>query len=388
MSFFFSNHRQQTMTIFMIIMIIFNIFIIQTESEDYYSLLGISRQASESEIKKAFRRLSLQYHPDKNLEDESAHEKFVEINRAYEVLSDNEKRRVYDQHGEEGVLQHERQASQSSHHHSFFDPFAHFFGQRTHQQEENPEDKRGPDVHIDLWLSLKDIYNGKIFDLVIYKQTVCKHCFGSGADSDDDIVVCSKCNGQGTIHEHRQIGIGFIQQIQRTCPQCEGKGKIIKKTCHVCHGSGVGQDSHSFFMDVQRGIPNNYEFVLENVNDEYKDRQGGHIIYHIHTLQNEEDKFVRDEQHQQHLHYFCKISLLQALVGYHIELKHFDSHIIYLDNESNVTKPDSIRVIPNEGMPIMNSHPLKFGDLFVHFQVVLPKVLTPKQKQDLEKLGL
>eukprot|EP00484_Ammonia_sp_Unknown_P022539 CAMPEP_0197048182 /NCGR_PEP_ID=MMETSP1384-20130603/23581_1 /TAXON_ID=29189 /ORGANISM="Ammonia sp." /LENGTH=398 /DNA_ID=CAMNT_0042480275 /DNA_START=248 /DNA_END=1444 /DNA_ORIENTATION=- len=364
-------------------------------SSDYYNLLGISRQSSQREIKKAFRRLATQYHPDKNPGDEEAHQKFVEINRAYEVLSDEDKRRVYNQYGEEGVKEHEKNQAAKSGRRGGGGIFDMFFNQGQ-GGDDDAEDKRGEDIEADIWLHLDEIYKGHIYDLSIFRQVLCPHCFGSGADSDDAIYECRKCGGSGSIMERRQIGIGFVQQIQKTCPKCNGQGKIVKQECRVCGGRGVHEGSHTYWVEIQRGTPDGYKLLLENEGDERADSKGGHVSFHVRTFKNMDRRttgFQRDEENINDLHYFVKINLLQALVGYNINITHLDGHVVNIENlakreedDSHVTKPLSIRTIEGEGMPIVGTFPTKFGDLHVHFEVVFPETLTQEQKIGIERL--
>ena len=170
----------------------------------------MGKQSSGRDIKKAFRRLATKYHPDKNPGDQEAHDRFVEINRAYEVLSDEDKRRAFDRYGQEGLEQHEKQQAAQNSRGRGGGIFGQFFGGGGH--DENPEDKRGTDIEADLWLHLEDVYNGHIYDLSIFREVLCPHCFGNGADSDDAIYECRKCGGTGSIMERRQIGIGFVMK--------------------------------------------------------------------------------------------------------------------------------------------------------------------------------
>eukprot|EP00485_Elphidium_margaritaceum_P010020 CAMPEP_0202691032 /NCGR_PEP_ID=MMETSP1385-20130828/5859_1 /ASSEMBLY_ACC=CAM_ASM_000861 /TAXON_ID=933848 /ORGANISM="Elphidium margaritaceum" /LENGTH=386 /DNA_ID=CAMNT_0049346373 /DNA_START=87 /DNA_END=1247 /DNA_ORIENTATION=+ len=364
---------------------------------DYYELLGLHRGSSSAkEIKKAFRRFATKYHPDKNPGDEDAHEKFVAINRAYEVLSDDDKRRVYNQYGEEGVKDYEKNQAAKQGRRGGGGIFDMFFNQG-HGAHDDNEEKRGEDIEADIWLHLSELYNGHIYDLSILRQTLCPHCFGNGADHEDDISECRKCGGSGTIMERRQIGIGFVQQIQKTCPKCNGQGKIVQKECRVCGGRGVHEGSHTYWVELQRGTPDGHHIVLENEGDEGSDSKGGHIVFNVRTFKNADRQrsgFVRDEENIHDLHYFAKVNLLQALVGYDMNITHLDGHIVQLANMPNeqtneasqVTPPLSIRTIEGEGMPIMGTFPTKFGDLHVHFEIVFPQSLTEQQKNGIDQL--
>lgn len=311
----------------------------------------------------------------------------IKVNRANEILGDDEMRRIYDQRGDKGIEDYEKQKTAGNARHAH--PFASFFhGGHGHQDD---EEKRGPDVHAEIHLTLEDIYNGIVYDLSIYRQTLCNHCFGSGADSDNDIITCPKCNGEGHYFEQRRMGPGFIQQIQRECTRCHGLGKIIKNKCHVCHGSGVDEGLHSMLIDIQPGTPNGHKIELDHENDEFPDKLAGNIYFTIVTIPGDtkyKRRFIRDEEKPENLHYFAKISIVQALLGYNINIRHLDGHIVNLKKEGKITKPNSIRTIKNEGMPVFESFPRRFGNLIVHFEVIWPKNLTEKQKEVIQKLNL
>eukprot|EP01084_Bolivina_argentea_P016518 30899_1 len=276
---------------------------------DYYKILDIGRSASARDIKKAFRRLANKYHPDKNPGNKEAHDKFIEINRAYEVLQNDDKRRVYNQYGEEGLKEHEKneaaRQSRGSRGGGIFDQF--FGGGRA--RDVDPNEQRGEDIEADIWLHLHEIYNGHIYDLSIFRQVLCPHCFGNGADSEEDFYECRKCGGTGTIMERKQIGIGFVQQVQRTCPKCNGAGKVIKKQCRVCGGRGVHERGHTYWVQIERGVPDGYKILLENEGDETSESKGGHITFVVKTFKNVDKRstgFMRDEENIDDLHYIMK----------------------------------------------------------------------------------
>jgi len=196
--------------------------------KNYYQILGVSRDATSKEIGKAYRELSLKYHPDKNKGDPTAQEKFVEISQAYEVLSDDEKRRIYDQYGEEGLQQGGGNSFRNP-----FDIFANFGfggggggGGHSHREQ-----RKGPSVEIPLEVTLADLYNGRTISVAHKKQILCPKCRGSGAKNADDVQTCPVCGGSGTRVFTQQLGPGFITQTQKTCDKCGGKGKIVKSTC-------------------------------------------------------------------------------------------------------------------------------------------------------------
>ena len=195
---------------------------------EYYRILGIKQSATQQEVKKAYRRLSQKYHPDLNPEKDAT-DKFAKINVAYEVLSDVDKRRKYDQYGEEGLRQNLDAAD------PFEDIFSQFFGGGQKHRKEN----KGPEMLIKIRVTLEDIYNGKDITMFMNRQIICPHCRGSGADNPDDVKTCPECNGTGYTLKRQQIAPGFFQQFQSTCDKCFGRGKVYRTKCHVCNGNKV-----------------------------------------------------------------------------------------------------------------------------------------------------
>jgi DnaJ-related protein SCJ1 len=339
--------------------------------KDYYAILGVSKNASIREIKKAYRELSLKWHPDKNKGNPEAEEKFVEISNAYEVLSDEDKRRKYDQFGEEGLKD-----GGKTHFTSPFDIFRNFgFGGPQQEQQEN----KGPSVLIPLEVTLKDLYLGKEIRVAHKKQILCPKCRGSGAKRAEDVTICPKCKGSGTILFTQQLGPGFVTQTQRPCDKCGGKGKIVKSTCPYCSGKKVSVGDDSFTILVERGMPDGHEIVFEQEGDEEPDVTPGDVIFKLVTISD--SKHIRNGND---LSIKFKISLLEALIGFKKFFYHFDGHEVLI-SKSDITKPGEIIKIPEEGMPFHND-PSRTGDLYVQFEIEMPKMLTEEQKEGFKKL--
>lgn len=221
--------------------------------KDLYKILGVKRDASTTEIKRKYRQLSRQYHPDKNKSKEAA-EKYVEINEAYEVLSDNKKRRLYDRGGMDAVNKNTQMEDAGG---DPFDIFNIFGGGRRRHHRDN----RDEDLRIKIRATLKDLYLGKEYEFIYTRYGMCPHCRGSGADSPDDVTTCDKCNGQGMIVERKQIGPGFFQQFQTNCPKCGGKGKMVKKECHICKGNKIMKGLEELSVFIEKGMENGAEIV-------------------------------------------------------------------------------------------------------------------------------
>jgi len=238
-------------------------FVIVASNSDYYKILGVHKDATPKQIKKAYRDLSLKWHPDKNPDNkEVAEQKFMEISNAYEILSNPDKKKIYDQYGEEGLKN-----SGSDNSFSFKSPFDIFFEQGGfsfggNNNERNKQQNRGPDLVIPLEVSLKDLYLGKAYQVSHKRQVLCSKCRGSGAEHEHSIEKCSICKGSGTRVVTQQLGPGFITQTQTTCTHCGGKGHIIKSVCPHCKGKKVESGEETLIIRVEPGMTDGHHIVF------------------------------------------------------------------------------------------------------------------------------
>jgi len=344
--------------------------------QDYYKLLGVARDASEKQIRKAYRELSLKYHPDKNKGNPEAEEKFVQLSNAYEVLTDDEKRRIYDQYGEEGLKEGGRGGFRNP-----FDIFQSFGfggnnGGHTHTHQEQ---RKGPNIVIPLEVTLNDLYNGKTISVAQKKQVLCSKCGGTGAKNADDVQVCPECKGTGTKVFTQQLGPGFITQTQKTCDRCSGKGRIVKSTCPFCKGTKVSTEEDTFSIFIERGMPDGHDIVFEQQADEAPDTTPGDVVFKIKTLPHK--RFTRDGHN---LNLKMTISLLEALVGFSKTITHLDGHQVPVV-KTDVTKPGEIIMIEGEGMPHHN-YASQTGNLYIEFSIKMPTSVTEEQKQAFRQL--
>jgi DnaJ-related protein SCJ1 len=352
--------------------VLFECIELSLAGKDYYAILGVSRQASQKEIKKSYRELSLKYHPDKNKDDPKAQEKFVEISEAYEVLSDEEKRRTFDQFGEDGL---KRQGG--NHFHDPFDIFANFGGFRQQNQQQN--ERRGETVVLPLEVTLKDLYIGKTIKISHKKQVLCPQCRGTGAKDANDVTTCPVCKGSGMEVHVQQLGPGFVTQTQRPCSKCNGKGRIVKSTCPVCKGTKVASGEDTLTVIVEPGMPDGHDIVFEQESDEIPDITPGDVVFKIFTIPHK--RFVRTGND---LHMKMSISLLEALVGFSKSVTHLDGHEVPVTVDS-VTKPGQIIKIANEGMPHHN-YSSQRGDLYIEFSINMPETVSESQKEAFKTL--
>ncbi|KAK5144934.1 hypothetical protein LTR04_001437, partial [Oleoguttula sp. CCFEE 6159] len=282
-------------------------------------LLGIDKQASEREIKKAYRTLSKKYHPDKNpyvttspsiskssissttansqpyrrlvpdpltnifyssSDDESAKQKFVEIAEAYDALSTPETRKIYDQYGHEGLKQRQ-QGGDRQQHHDPFDLFSRFFGGGGHFGH---GERRGPNMEVRVHVPLRDFYNGAEHDFTIERQGICGKCEGTG--SEDGVVdVCQTCGGRGMVVQKHMLAPGIFQQMQMQCDKCGGKGKTVRHACKVCGGTRVIRETESHVLHVEKGMPKGVRITYENEADESPDWVAGDLIVLLMELE-------------------------------------------------------------------------------------------------------
>ena len=335
---------------------------------DFYKILGLKRDAKAADIKKAYRSLSKQLHPDKNPGDEVAHQSFLDVSAAYEVLSDKEKRRVYDQVGEDGLKEREKQKAGGG-----GDPFGGLFGGMFGRRQDEGE-RRGDDLVLDLVVTLDELYSGASKEVRVHSKQLCEHCRGTGADSESDISECRECGGKGHTIIMQPIGPGFMQQIQQQCSRCGGKGKIVTKQCHVCKGRKLSDGRRLLDIQVEQGMTDDSRIEFEHAADESPDIAAGHIIFKIVTAPH--SNFTRRGKD---LHFTQRLTLLEALTGFDKTVRQLDGRLVSIRSD-DVTPHGHVMRVKGEGMPV-HTVPSQRGDLYVKFAVELPKTLTNEQKE-------
>ncbi|KAF9099000.1 DnaJ- protein scj1 [Mortierella sp. GBA35] len=342
---------------------------------DYYKVLGLSRSASTKEIKKQYKVLSKKYHPDKNPGSQDAADKFVEVAAAYEVLSDKEKKGIYDRYGEEGLKQQQGQGQGGFH--DPFDIFAQFFGGGSRHGHAEQE-RRGPEIRMELDVTLEELYSGKSIEIEVSKQIVCPHCSGSGARSSDDVVTCSGCQGQGVKIVKHMLAPGMFQQFRQTCDECGGKGKTIRAHCPVCHGTKVQRGSEQLTIVIEPGLADGSTIVFDREGDESPEVVAGDVVFEVRTRPHS-----TFERRQDALYTYVTITLEQALLGFEMEIKHLDGKAVMLSRGQEVTPFGFVQTLKGQGMPIKGSRG-DFGDLFVEYKVEFPEKLSKDQRRFLE----
>lgn len=336
---------------------------------DYYKLLGVSRDATVKEIKKAYRQKSLEFHPDKN-KDEGAAEKFAEIARAYEVLSDDEKRPIYDRHGEDGIKQHEERGGGGGGAGGFDDIFSHFFGGGHGGHGRQGGKETTPSVEIPLHLTLEQLYSGTSFDVHYSRQVMClqwEMCMVNAPD----------CQGPGIRVRRQQLAPGFVQQVQQRDPRCVARGKTWKDNCKACPTQTV-TESRDLHIEVTPGLRVKERITFEGVTDEQPGKEPGDLHYVI--MEEAHPIYHRDRDD---LYKTMEIPLVDALTGFSVTLKHLDDKE-FVVNVDTVTDCDHVMRVPGKGMPRRNGR--GHGDLFLTFEVDFPDELTKEQKIAIRKI--
>lgn len=333
-------------------------------AKDYYKVLGVSKSASSADIKRAYRKLSLKYHPDKN-PSEDASTKFAEVANAYDVLSDDTKRRAYDQGGEEAVKMQEQRENQPHH-----DPFSIFeqFGFGGGGRRGRDEEPRTPNVEIPLRVSLRQLYLGEVLDVKYSRQVLC-------VDHANCQRNCPDCQGPGVKVKVQQLAPGFVQQFQMRDDNCVARGKCWKSPCKACPKGMTEEEEIQLTVDVHAGMHDGEKIKFDQVVDEAVGHLAGDLIFTIKLIPD--PIFRRDGDI---LHTSLTISLLDSLVGFQRTIKHLDGHEVIV-RKTDVTYCSEVYVIPGEGMPKRDGKGK--GDLLVTLNINFPKQFTESQKKQI-----
>lgn len=364
----FQALAEGTMSSMLRILAVLLVLVGMVECKDYYRILGVRRGANARQIKSAYRKLSKKYHPDKNPGDREAEQKFQEVAGAYEVLSDKETRSIYDRSGEEGLQQHLKQKAAGGGGH---DPFSMFFGDGMFGGQQKQEQKRGPDLNLEVHPSLRDLYLGRMVSVMHKKQTLCLNY--EECRTDD-----RSCVGPGMKMVTRQLGPGFVQQMQSPDPGCGGKGYRLKRRCRACPKGLTESAERVLTFEVEPGMRDGDVITLENEGDEFIGQMPGHVNFRVKTLPH--PKFTRQGDD---LHMEMRISLAEALVAFTKTFKHLDGHKVNVSRKT-VTQPHMVVTISGEGMP-RRDNPQNRGNLFIKFIVDFPKQLNSKQKKAIQE---
>lgn len=325
-----------------------------------YEILCVGPTATPQEIKKSYRKLALKFHPDKNPGSE---DKFKEISQAFEILSDEKKRQIYDQGGMDALKEGSGGGG-----HNPMDIFDMFFGggmRGGHRERE----RRGRDMVHPLKVSLEELYNGATRQLALNKNVICSKCNGKGG-KDGAVQTCNGCHGNGVKVIVRQLGPGMIQQMQTVCPDCHGKGDIIreKDRCRQCMGKKVVRERKILDVNIQKGMKDGQKITFEGEGDQDPDIEPGDIV--IVLDEKEHPIFKRNGAN---LAIEMNIKLVEALCGFEKPITTLDNRTLIVQHyPGDVIKPRDIKCVNNEGMPRFRD-PYMNGQLIVQFNVDFPE---------------
>ena len=346
-------------------------------NKDFYEILGVARSASDDEIKKAYRKLAMKYHPDRNPNNKEAEEKFKEAQKAYDILSDKEKRAAYDQYGHAGVDPNMGAGGfggfsggfSSAQGFDFSDVFSQMFGGggNAHQQS-----YQGADLQYSIEITLEEAATGLKKRITVPTYEDCDVCHGSGAKPGTSATTCSTCHGTGTIHVRQAIF-----QMQQTCPTCHGSGKQIKDPCHKCRGEGRVKTSKTVEVNIPAGIDDGQRIRLSGEGELGRNgAPAGDLYVLVHVKAH---KIF--ERNGLDLHCELPISFTTAALGGDVEVPTLNGKV-----KLNIPKETQTgRRMRVKGKGIKSLRSSAVGDLYCHVLVETPVNLTDRQKELLEE---
>lgn len=353
---------------------------------DYYEVLGVDKNASEDEIKKAYRKIAIKYHPDRNPDDPKAEEKFKEAAEAYSVLNDAQKRQQYDQFGFDGPgggfggFGDGAGFSMDDIFSMFGDVFgggAGFggFGGGSRQAPRY----RGADLRLKVKLSLQEVATGVTKKFKVRKDVVCNHCHGTGAEGGSSSETCPNCHGSG-VEVRTQQSIFGMMQTQTTCHVCGGEGKVIKNKCSHCHGDGVVKGEEVVEINIPAGVA---EGMVVNVPGKGNAGKRNGITGNIQVYIEEEDNdtFIRDGQN---VIYNLLLDFPTAVLGGQVDIPTIDGTNVKIKIEPG-TQPGKTLRLRGKGLPAVQGYGNGTGDLIVQISIYVPKELSKSEKEAIEE---
>ncbi|KAI9904748.1 hypothetical protein N3K66_001277 [Trichothecium roseum] len=355
----------------------------------FYDTLGVAPTATDAELKKAYKVNALKYHPDKNAHNPEAEDKFKEVSHAYEILSDPQKRQIYDQYGEAGL---EGGAGGAGGGMAAEDLFAQFFGGGSFggmggmggMFSGGGMNSRGPPkartIHHTHKVSLEDIYRGKVSKLALQRSIICPKCTGIGG-KEGAVKKCAGCDGQGMKTMMRQMG-PMIQRFQTVCPDCSGEGEIIKDKdrCKQCSGKKTIVDRKVLHVHVDKGVKSGTKVEFRGEGDQSPGVQAGDVVFEIE--QKPHGRFTRKEDD---LLYNCDIDLVTALAGGTVFIEHLDERWLSVEIlPGEAIGQDAVKMLRGQGMPSYRHHDT--GNMYVRFNVKFPEKNWTQDEEAFEAL--
>jgi len=360
------------------------------QKRDYYEVLGVSKTASEDEIKAAYRKLAIKYHPDRNPGDKEAEEKFKEAAEAYDVLHDPQKRQQYDQFGfnapggggfggfDAGGMNMD----------DIFSMFGDIFGGRGGfggfgfggGSSARTAQQKGSDLRLKVKLTLQEINSGTTKKFKLKKDVPCSHCHGTGAEGGSGSETCPTCHGNGYVTHTKQSIFGMMQ-TQGICPTCQGEGKVIKNKCHECGGTGVVKGDEVVEVNIPAGVA---EGMVVNVPG--KGNAGRHNGINgdiqVYITEEENNTFIRDGQN---LIYNLLLDFPTAALGGQVEIPTVTGSKLMMKIEPG-TQPGKTMRLRGKGLPAVQGYGRGNGDIIVNVSVYVPKTLSKEEKNAVESM--
>ena len=357
------------------------------QKRDYYEVLGVDKNATEDQIKKAYRTIAIKYHPDRNPGNKEAEEKFKEAAEAYDVLHDPQKRQQYDQFGFDGPMGggFGGFGGTSMNMDDIFSMFGDIFGGRAGfggfggGGRRGPQQHRGSDLRLKVRLSLDEIAHGVTKKFKVRKDIPCSHCHGSGAQDGSGTETCPTCHGSGVITHTTQSFFGMMQ-TQGVCPTCNGDGQVIKHKCKHCGGTGVEKGEEVVEIKIPAGVA---EGMVVNVPGKGNAGQRKGINGDIQVFIEEEDNdtFIRDNND---LIYNLLLDFPTAALGGEVEIPTIEGTKLKVKMEAG-TQPGKTMRLRGKGLPAVQGYGHGNGDLVVNVSVYIPKTLSHDEKKAIEE---
>ena len=358
------------------------------EKRDYYEVLGVSKTATADEIKKAYRKKAIQYHPDKNPGDKEAEEKFKEAAEAYDVLSDEQKRQRYDQFGHAafsgagggggyGGFGGFGGGGFSMNMDDIFEHFGDIFGGHFGGRSSRSQSARGTNLRVRVKVTLEEVATGVEKKIKLNKKVKCSHCNGTGAESPSDVVTCSTCGGTGRVIRTTQSFFGPMQ-TQTTCSACHGTGKIVKKKCHKCGGEGLETSPEVVSINIPAGIYDGAQLVMKGYGNAAPNGGSNGDLYIVVEVE-EHKELLRDNSD---LIYNLMLPLTVAVLGDEVVIPTLEGKVKIKVKPG--TQPGEVLRLRGKGVPDLNGYGR--GDLLVNIGVYIPERLSSEEKEMFSKM--
>ncbi|MGM0436985.1 MAG: molecular chaperone DnaJ [Bacillota bacterium] len=348
--------------------------------KDYYEILGVDKDASQKEIKKAYRKLAKKYHPDMNKDDSDTSEKFKEISEAYEILSDPDKRKRYDRYGHSGINDDDFNFDDFAQggFGGFEDIFDMFFGGRSGRGSRRRGPRKGSDLQYRMEITFEEAAFGAEKEITIPRTETCETCGGNGAKPGTDVKTCPKCDGTGQMRVSQRTPFGQFTQT-KTCDRCGGTGKIVKTPCPDCNGTGKQRRHRNLTVNIPAGVQDGNRLRMAGEGEAGEKGAPSGDLYIIISVKEHE---IFDRKGDD---IYCEvpINFVQATLGDEIKVPTLDGKVKFTIPEG--TQPGTTFRLKNKGIPHLNGRGR--GDEYIKTKVIIPKHLSQEQKDLLKEFA-